>query len=115
MNLPVVAGVVSTVIFAVSMMPMLAKAARTKDLRSYSLGQIMLTNAGNLVHTVYVFSLPPGPIWAMHAFYLVTTALMLVWYVRFNPRRPQPSPPVVRAVHTPHRLGPRESLEALCA
>lgn len=83
MNLPVVAGVVSTVVFAASMMPMLAKAARTKDLGSYSLGHISLTNAGNLVHSVYVFSLPPGPIWALHAFYVVTTATMLVWYVRY--------------------------------
>jgi hypothetical protein len=114
MNLPVVAGVVSTVIFAVSMMPMLAKAARTKDLRSYSLGQIMLTNAGNLVHSVYVFSLPPGPIWAMHGFYLVTTAMMLVWYVRFN-RQSAPSTQVVSVVHTPHRLRSREPLDALCA
>lgn len=84
MNLSVVAGVVSTVIFAASMMPMLVKAARTKDLESYSLGNILLANTGNLVHSVYVFSLPPGPIWALHSFYLVSTAMMLVWYVRYT-------------------------------
>jgi uncharacterized protein with PQ loop repeat len=84
MNLPVVAGVVSTVIFVLSMLPMLAKAVRTKDLESYSFGNMILSNAGNLVHSVYVFSLPPGPIWAMHSFYLVTTATMLVWYLRFT-------------------------------
>jgi hypothetical protein len=84
MNLSVVAGVISTVIFAASMMPMLVKAARTKDLESYSLGNILLANTGNLVHSVYVFSLPPGPIWALHSFYLVSTALMLVWYLRYT-------------------------------
>ncbi len=84
MNVPVVAGVVSTVIFALSAFPMLVKAARTKELQSYSLSNMLLTNAGNAVHSVYVFSLPPGPIWAMHSFYLVTTATMLVWYVRYS-------------------------------
>lgn len=84
MNLPVVAGIVSTVIFAGSVMPMLAKAARTKDLGSYSLGNILLANTGNLVHSVYVFSLPPGPIWALHSFYLVSTATMLFWYLRYT-------------------------------
>jgi len=84
MDLPVAAGVVSTVIFVVSMVPMLVKAARTKELQSYSLGNMLLSNAGNLVHSVYVFSLPPGPIWAMHSFYLVTTATMLVWYLRYT-------------------------------
>jgi len=78
------AGAVSTVIFALSAMPMLAKAARTKDLGSYSLGNIVLSNTGNLVHSVYVFNLPPGPIWVLHSFYLVSTALMLVWYLRFT-------------------------------
>ena len=84
MNLPLLAGAVSTVIFALSTMPMLTKAARTKDLRSYSLGNIVLANTGNVVHAVYVFSLPPGPIWVLHAFYLVSTGLMLVWYLRYT-------------------------------
>lgn len=83
MNLPTLAGVVSTVIFALSTMPMLVKAARTKDLASYSLGNILLANTGNLVHSVYVFSLPAGPIWALHTFYLVSTGMMLVWYLRY--------------------------------
>jgi hypothetical protein len=29
------------------------------------------------VHTIYVVHLPLGPIWWLHAFYLVRTALML--------------------------------------
>jgi uncharacterized protein with PQ loop repeat len=83
-GLPVLAGTVSTLIFASSMLPMLVKAARTKDLRSYSLGNIGLSNVGNVIHSVYVFHLPVGPIWALHTFYLVATALMLFWYLRYG-------------------------------
>ena len=83
-NLPVIAGAISTTIFALSTLPMLLKAFRTKDLSSYSPGNIMLANVGNLVYSVYVFDLPPGPIWLLHSFYLVTTAMMLYWYVRYE-------------------------------
>jgi uncharacterized protein with PQ loop repeat len=81
---PVLAGAVSSVIFACSTLPMLVKAARTKDLSSYSLGNILLSNLGNVVHSVYVFHLPAGPIWALHTFYLLSTAMMLVWYLRYT-------------------------------
>jgi uncharacterized protein with PQ loop repeat len=81
MNLPVIAGVISTTIFALSMLPMLLKAYRTRDLKSYSLGNILLCNVGNVIHSVYVFSLPAGPIWVLHMFYLIATGLMLVWYL----------------------------------
>jgi uncharacterized protein with PQ loop repeat len=83
-NLPLIAGAVSTTIFALSTLPMLFKAFRTKDLSSYSLGNILLANVGNVVYSVYVFDLPAGPIWLLHSFYLVTTALMLFWYVRYE-------------------------------
>ena len=86
-NLPILAGVVSTVIFAASTLPMLVKAYRTHDLSSYSFGQIGLANVGNAVHSVYVFSLPPGPLWVLHSFYLTSTALMLVWFVRYGDLR----------------------------
>jgi uncharacterized protein with PQ loop repeat len=82
-NLPVIAGTLSTTIFVLSTLPMLLKAFQTKDLRSYSLGNILLANVGNVVHSVYVFSLPPGPIWLLHSFYLITTGLMLFWYLRY--------------------------------
>src|SRR3954453_16949047 len=85
---PTVAGIASTVIFAVSILPMLTKAYRSRDLSSYSLGNIALANIGNAVHTVYVLSLPPGPIWALHSFYLLSSGLMLGWYVRYSVRRP---------------------------
>jgi uncharacterized protein with PQ loop repeat len=84
MDVAVFAGVISTGLFAMSYLPMLVKAARTKDLSSYSLGNLAITNAGNAVHSVYVFSLPPGPIWFLHAFYLVASALMLVWFMRYR-------------------------------
>jgi uncharacterized protein with PQ loop repeat len=94
-NLPVIAGAISTTIFALSTLPMLLKAFQTKDLSSYSLGNILLANVGNVIHSIYVFNLPAGPIWLLHAFYLVTTGLMLVWYLRYEWRsaaRPQRIP-----------------------
>ena len=83
-SVPVLAGMVSTVIFAASTLPMLVKAHRTRDLSSYSLGNMLLANVGNAVHSVYVFSLPAGPLWVLHSFYLVSTGLMLTWFLRFG-------------------------------
>jgi hypothetical protein len=40
------------------------------------------------VHSIYVFSLPAGPIWALHSFYLTTSWLMLIWWLRYRPRLP---------------------------
>ena len=84
--LPVVAGAVSTALFALSALPMLVKAARTRDMTSYSLGNIVLSNVGNVVHSIYVFDLPAGPVWVLHCFYLVSTGFMLFWYLRYAPR-----------------------------
>jgi len=97
MDLAVFAGVLSTGLFAMSYLPMLVKAARTRDLSSYSLGNLAITNLGNAVHSLYVFSLPVGPIWFLHTFYLVASALMLIWFVRFRAgthptRSSRPSP-----------------------
>lgn len=86
-SLPTLAGIASTVIFAASTLPMLVKAYRSRDLRSYSLGNIVLANVGNSVHSIYVYSLPPGPVWLLHSFYLVSTALMLGWYLRYTLRK----------------------------
>lgn len=86
-NFAVLAGTVSTVLFMISTFPMLYKAIRSKDLRSYSFGNMLLANCGNAVHSLYVYSLPQGPIWWLHSFHLVTTGLMLTWYLRFE-RRP---------------------------
>ena len=86
-TLPVIAGMVSTAVFAGSVLPMLHKAMRTRELSSYSLGNIALANVGNAVHSVYVFHLPAGPIWFLHTFYVVSSALMLFWYLRYRPVR----------------------------
>jgi uncharacterized protein with PQ loop repeat len=97
MNIPVLAGTISTGLFMASVLPMLIKARRTKDLESYSLGNLVTSNVANLVHSIYVVSLPIGPVWALHGFYLGATALMLVWALRYRRRvdrttsaRPQP-------------------------
>ena len=78
MDIPLIAGTVSTVVFAVSNLPMLGKALRTRDVSSYSLPSMVMINAANGVYSLYVFSLPVGPVWALHTFYLVSCAIMLV-------------------------------------
>ena len=88
-QLSVVAGTISTAIFAASLLPMLARAVRTRDLSSYSTGHLVLSNAGNAVHTVYVLSLPAGPVWALHGVYLTVTGLMLAWKLRWAQGRRQ--------------------------
>ena len=90
-GLPVIAGSISTIIFAASTLPMLSKALRTKDVASYSLGNLALANVGNMIHAVYVFHLPAGPLWLLHGFYMVTSALMLLWYFRFGKQAPTTS------------------------
>ena len=87
-DFPIVAGIVSTVLFVVSYLPMLVKAFCTRDLESYSLGNLLLANVGNGVHSIYVFSLPPGPIWFLHGFYVVSTAVMLLWHRLYAGRKP---------------------------
>jgi hypothetical protein len=89
-SLPVLCGVLSTIVFVGGTLPMLVKAATTRDLSSYSLGNILMSNVGNVLNWVYVASLPHGPIWWLHGFYTVTTALMLFWYVRFTRRPAEP-------------------------
>ena len=86
-SIPVTAGVVASVVFAASALPMLGKAARSKDLASYSRSNLVLANVGNAVYSVYVFNLPPGPIWLLHTFYIVSSALMLIWSLRYGGRR----------------------------
>ena len=46
----------------------------------------MLANLGNVVNSLYVFSLPIGPIWFLHLFNLACTLLMLAWHLRFAGR-----------------------------
>jgi uncharacterized protein with PQ loop repeat len=83
-SLPTIAGFISTGLFAVGTLPMLAKAYRTQDLASYSLGNILMSNVGNLIYSIYVFRLPPGPVWFLHGYNLISTGLMLFWYLRYE-------------------------------
>lgn len=82
--LQIFAGFSSSSIFIASNLPMVHKALRTRNLRSYSLGQIALANLGNLIHWIYVSGLPMGPIWALHTFNTLVTVLMLVFYLRYE-------------------------------
>lgn len=86
-DVPVVAGVLSTCVFVLATMPMLVKAARTKDLSSYSVGNLLMSNAGNVLYSFYVFSLPVGPAWALHAFNVFIGLTMLIWWLRYRKPR----------------------------
>jgi uncharacterized protein with PQ loop repeat len=98
MDIPIVAGTISTVVFAVSNLPMLRKALRTRDVSSYSLSSLAMINAANVVYSLYVFTLPFGPIWGLHVFYVVSCAVMLVLCLRQRrlagvpPRSADPEP-----------------------
>jgi uncharacterized protein with PQ loop repeat len=85
-ELPLLAGAISSAMFVIGTLPMIHKAFATKNLQSYSMSSLLLNNVGNLLHALYVYSLPPGPIWLLHTFNLITTALMLFWYVRYEGR-----------------------------
>ncbi|HEU5432068.1 MAG TPA: hypothetical protein VFU81_10405 [Thermomicrobiales bacterium] len=78
------AGVAATATFIASALPMLVKAFRTKDLASYSPGNLGLATAGNALYWAYVAGLPFGPIWLLHAFNTATTLLMLLWYLAYR-------------------------------
>ena len=99
-SMPILAGSVSTAIFIASTLPMLVKAGRTKDLASYSLGNIVLANIGNLTFAVYVLILPIGPVWALHGFHLCATGpdALLV-----RPARWSASFPTERTTHPTRR------------
>ena len=84
-SIPTLAGTLATLVFALSTLPMLGKALRSRDLTSYSTGNLVLANVGNAVYSVYVFQLPLGPIWFLHGFYVTTSGLMLFWSRRFAP------------------------------
>ena len=83
-NLATIAGFISTALFALGTLPMLIKAFRTRNLASYSLGNILLSNVGNIIYSIYVSQLPPGPVWFLHSYNLVSTCLMLVWYLKYE-------------------------------
>ena len=63
---------------------MLIRAFRTKDLRSYSAANLVLSNLGIVFHWLYVANLPFGPIWFLHSFYTLVAGMMLFWYLRYR-------------------------------
>ncbi|GAA0344432.1 PQ-loop repeat-containing protein [Micropruina glycogenica] len=79
-----IAGTLATLLFVASALPMLIRAHRTRDLSSYSPANLIIANVGNLAQTIYVITLPLGPVWLMHAFNLVVSALMLLWWLRHH-------------------------------
>lgn len=83
-KMAIIAGIISTIIFAGSNIPMLIKAIQTQDLSSYSPANLILANLGNVVHWFYIANLPPGPIWFLHTFYTLSSALMLLCYFRYR-------------------------------
>ncbi len=85
MNPATMAGVASTVMFLVSHLPMVVKATRSRDLDSYSRGNLVLVNAGNALYTLYVVSLPVGPVWLLHSVYTGVSAFMLLAHVLWAP------------------------------
>src|SRR5690349_12264824 len=87
MNATTLAGVFSTLMFAGSNLPMVVRAVRSRDVASYSRGYLVMTNVGNAVYTIYVLSLPAGPIWLLHLMYTSVSAFMLIVHVRWSSAR----------------------------
>jgi uncharacterized protein with PQ loop repeat len=83
-SLQLVAGFASSVIFITSNFPMIFKAIKTKDLSSYSLGNLALRNLGNMVYWLYVISLPMGPVWFLQAFFTLVSVVMLFCYLHYE-------------------------------
>ncbi|WP_212743189.1 hypothetical protein [Microbacterium sp. 2FI] len=104
MDIAIVAGTASTVVFAVSNLPMLRKALRTGDVSSYSLASLVMINAANVVYSLYVFSLPLGPIWALHSFYVISCGVMLWLCVRQRRAVVRASADSVQSVKRPDRV-----------
>jgi uncharacterized protein with PQ loop repeat len=84
-----IAGVISSMIFASGTLSMLIKAYRSRDMQSYSMLTIILNNIGNLIYWLYIISLPFGPIYLLHGFYTVATLFMLFWAWLYRTRPEQ--------------------------
>ncbi|MBX0328670.1 hypothetical protein K2Z83_13390 [Oscillochloris sp. ZM17-4] len=78
------AGALATIVFVSSAMPMLVKAVVTRDLRSYSIWSLVLSEIGNGLQWLYLLSLPLAPIHFLHAFYTLTTAVMIGLRLRYK-------------------------------
>jgi uncharacterized protein with PQ loop repeat len=83
-SIQLLAGFASTIIFITSNFPMLIKVFRTKDLSSYSLGNLALRNLGNVVYWLYVISLPIGPVWFLQGFFTLVSMVMLFCFLHYE-------------------------------
>lgn len=110
MNAVTVAGVISTLMFLGSNLPMVVQAVRSRDVSSYSRGYLVMTNIGNAVYTIYVLSLPAGPIWLLHMVYTAVSAFMLLVHVYWAPAVPPSDPPSDLALDVPRRPARRVHL-----
>jgi len=81
-ELQLFSGSLSSIMFMVGTLPMVIKAFKTKNLKSYSLGNILLSNLGNVIYWIYQAGLPFGPAWFLHSFNTLTTLVMLVLFLR---------------------------------
>ena len=59
-NMDIIAGMLSSIIFASGTVSMLMKVIRTQDVDSYSLSSIILNNLGNLVYLGLYFQFASG-------------------------------------------------------
>lgn len=108
MNITAIApalGVVATVLFVISQAPMLIKAARTKDLASYSGTNLVIANLGNVMQTGYIVTLPMGPVWALHGFNMLASGCMLFWWLRYGRRAKALARPPALVLPTADALG----------
>jgi hypothetical protein len=87
-NLQLIAGSISSLIFILGALNMVIKAYITKDMESYSISALVLNNVGNLIHWVYIASMPLGPIYLLHGFFTVVTLFLLIWALIYR-HRPQ--------------------------
>jgi hypothetical protein len=76
-----ISGSVSSLMFVIGTLPMVIKAFKTKNLKSYSLENIILSNLGNFIYWIYQAGLPFGPAWFLHGFNTITTLFMLILYL----------------------------------
>jgi uncharacterized protein with PQ loop repeat len=108
-SMQVMAGITSSLIFVSSNLPSLYKAFKTKDMKSYSLGQIFMGNVGNWVYWLYVRSLPMGPVWYLQAFFTTASGLMLFNYLRYEKKwfrfKKRNSQPVANPAFENHPCG----------
>jgi len=81
---PTLAGSIAGILFVVAQLPMIAKVLRTRSVSSYSGLHLALGTVGNLLYWLYVRSLPFGPVWLIHVWMTLSTAIMLYCWVRWR-------------------------------